>query len=99
MQGLPPCGLLDLLPATKAVRDDQRVIRRLANRGKNHPLPHPHRHVVVLLLEAERSGHAATSRVRMLEIEPDSPQHRFLRVETHHRLVMAMRLNERLALE
>src|SRR5678815_5623374 len=57
------CALLNLLTTRYARRRDDRVWR-CVHRGKE---PHPadlHRQVVMLTLEAERAGHAATAGVQ-----------------------------------
>src|SRR4029077_7740970 len=58
-----------------------------------------HRDVVVLRLKAERAGHPAASRIEMIEIESELAEHGFLRLELHDCLVMAMALDDRLALQ
>src|SRR5207253_5226558 len=99
MERLSPGGLLGLLAATESVGDDQRVAFCFANARKQHALADPHRNVVMLRLKAERAGHTAASGIEMFEIEPDFLQRGFLRLELHDRFVMAMALDNGLALQ
>ena len=54
----------DLVPAARAVGDDERVRRRGAHRRQQRELRHSHRHVVVRGIVAEAAGHAAAARSR-----------------------------------
>src|SRR5258708_6382218 len=74
MQSAPLRTLGDLLAATEAVGDDEPVSRGSANGGKKFELADCHGDVVLFALEAEGSGHAATSRGRALEIDPEAVQ-------------------------
>ena len=87
-------ALLDLLPATETIGNNQRVARRRPHRRQQHPLADAHRDLVVLAIEAERPCHAATTGVERLELEADLLQHRLLGLELHDRLVMAVPLDD-----
>src|SRR5262252_3784697 len=67
--GLPPGGVCNLMAAARAVGDEQGVRRRGAHLRQYAEFANFQRHLVVLGLIAERSGHAAACRIERLDGE------------------------------
>jgi len=93
-------SLGDLLAATEAVGHDPYVLRRLAHGRQQHLFADFHRHVVVLPgFEAERAGHAAAARIDHLDVKAEIAED-FLRIaQLEDRLLVAMPVDDRLAVE
>ncbi len=86
----------DLVPAARAVGDDQRVRRRGAHGRQERQLRHPHRHVVVRGVVAEASRHAATARFDQLDRKAGhEAEHRLRRRYRVEGLLVAMRVQQR----
>src|SRR5256885_10412237 len=90
MQRLPPRTLRNLLAATEAVSNDQRIRRSLSHSRQQFEYPNGHRHFVFLFLNPERPRHAATPRGRSVKIDPHFFKYGFLIGHLHDRFVMAM---------
>src|SRR5437899_12009244 len=70
MQRLPPRTLRNLLAATEAVSNDQRIRRSLSHSRQQFEFPNGHRHFVLLFLKPERPRHAATPRAPSANTHP-----------------------------
>ena len=90
-------ALRDLFAATEAVGDDQAVGRGLADRGQKFQFADRDRDVVLLFLEAERAGHAATARRWSAPVDAHLSQNRFFIGHFHQRFVMAVAMDQGLA--
>src|SRR5579872_4693785 len=90
MERLPARSLEDLLPATKTVGNNQRVIGRFAHRRKEHSFAHGLGYRVLLFLKTERSRHSAASRIDGLQIGAHFSKQRFFGAHFHNRFVMAV---------
>src|ERR1051325_2996221 len=54
---------------------------------------------MVPLLKPKRAGHSAAARLQQFEIQAQSLQQFLFRIDSHNRLMMAMRMNDGLAFE
>ena len=89
----------DLVPAARAVGDDQRVRRRRADGRHQRELGHAHGDVVVCGIVPETSRHSATARLDEIHAElGDEAQHRLRRRYGIERFLVAVRVQERLLL-
>jgi len=61
MDGLSARALGNLLAATDAGRNNRRVQRRFPHSREKPLIAYGHRHLEMLFLESERTGHAATT--------------------------------------
>ena len=89
--------LLDLGAAAESVGNDQRVGGRGPDGRQQHPLPHRLGHLVVATLEAEVPGQPTAARVRNVSADPGSLHERAVGLEADHRVLMAVRMHERVA--
>src|SRR3954471_14410149 len=87
-------GLLDLLATGEAVDDEERVGWPLPDRREELVLRDLHRHVVLLPLEAERSGHPAAARINDVRLHAEPFQDFLLLLESKDRLVVAMSVDD-----
>src|SRR3954465_8163390 len=87
-------GLLDLLATGEAVDDEERVGWPLPDRREELVLRDLHRHVVLLPLQAERSGHPAAARINDVRLHAEPFQDFLLLLESKDRLVVAMSVDE-----
>ena len=94
VQGMAVGRLGDLFAATEAVGDDEAVGWGLADRRQEFQFADRHRHVVFLLVESERAGHAATTRRRGAPVHAHFAENGLLIGHFHERLVMAMAVDE-----
>src|ERR1700722_13961098 len=90
VEGAAGGGLKNLLAAAEAVRDDEGVQRRLSQRGQQHAFTGGLRDRVFITLEAEGSGHTATSRVKRLQFGAHFTDERFGVRHFHERFLMAV---------
>src|ERR1700722_3421689 len=97
MQRLTASPLGDLLAATEAVGDDQPVRRGLAYRRQQFQFTDRHGDVVLVVLEAEGTGHSAAAGSRRLKIDSYAVQKRLFGGHPHDRLVMAVSVQQGLA--
>src|SRR5438093_1422579 len=84
---------------TLAHTDDVRRLVGVADGGEQHELPDLQRHVVMLALEAERAGHAATAGVEEFVIELHGIEDAALRIHFHDRAMMTVAVDDRLAMK
>src|SRR3712207_6537931 len=63
------CAITNLMAAARAVRNDQRICRRIANARQQRELTHCDRHIVVPCFVPEASRHAAAARHDGLDSE------------------------------
>src|ERR1700721_2265015 len=89
MMRVTSCALRDLLAATESVADDGEKFECANGRGD----------IVLVVLEAEGSGHAAASRSGSLEVDADAAQQRLFGGHLHDGLVMAVTVEQSLAIE
>ena len=76
MHRLPLRAIMNLMPATRAIRYQQRICIRLAHRRQERQLRHFHRYLYVVLLVAEAAGHAAAGGFDQFYLEVgDQAQH------------------------
>ena len=68
VDGSPPGGLEDLLPAAEPVGDNQRIGGRAANGRQEHSLAHGLGHRKLFAVETKRSRHPAAPGINGLEI-------------------------------
>src|ERR1700688_2970243 len=99
MKRVTSCALRDLLAATESVGNDQPVGGRFANSGEKLEFANGRGDFVLVVLEAERAGHAAASRSRSLEVDAHAAQERLFGGHLHDGLVMAVSVEQSLALE
>ena len=99
VQGLAVGGLGNLLAATKAVRDDERLLVSLAHGREQLMLAYGQRHVVVAGLKAKGTGHTAAPGVEHLIVETEPGEHLGFSVHAHDGLAMAVSVHDRLALQ
>src|SRR5215813_8853561 len=98
MLGLSLRPVRDLVTAARAVRHDQRVGWRAADRREQAPLGHPHRDLVMLRLVPERTRHPAAARLDHFNREAGNQLQR--RDHVGHgpeRLLVTVAVQERLA--
>src|SRR5919109_4217038 len=95
MQRMAIGQLPNLFTATKAVRDDERIFRCASNVGKQRALAASDGNAVMVFLETECAGHAATARIENLKIETSFFQQFIVALQFHDRLVMTMAMQER----
>src|ERR1051326_4253928 len=94
MQRVASGELGDLLAATEAVGDDQPVGGCLADGGEQFELADGGGDGVLVVLEAEGSGHAAASRGWRLEVDAEAAQEGFLGGHLHDRFVVAVSVEQ-----
>jgi hypothetical protein len=99
MQRLAIGALSDLFAATEAVGDDQPVRRSFADGGKKFEFADCDRNVVFLSLEAELASHAAATGGGALEVDAEAAQDGLLGRHLHDGFVMAVAVEECLAVE
>src|SRR5882762_7638933 len=87
--------LRDLLAATKSIRNDEPVSGSLADGGQKFEFANGFRDLVFVLLETERSRHAAASGGGSGEVDAHALQHCFLSSHFHDGLMMAMPVDKR----
>src|SRR5262245_27337378 len=93
----PSGEMLDLLPARDAGGHDLGLGVRRLDGGGQPSIPEGDRDVVVLCLEAERSGHAAAARVDLAHLEPGPLERGDRRARADHGLLMAVPVEQRSA--
>ena len=91
------CAVLDLLAAGEAVREQQGLGRTPARPGEQLPFADLHGDLVLLLLEPERSRHAAATRVEHFCLDAHLIEELLLVVEPEQGLVVAVALHDGLA--
>src|SRR6266508_2578306 len=91
--------LRDLLATAESARDHERRRTGPPDRRQKDALADPHRHIVMLLFEAERASHAAASRVDELHLESHFSQLNELALHVQDRLVVTMPVHESTPLE
>src|SRR5262245_18135500 len=96
MLGAPARQVLDLLAAGDAGRDDLGLGGRGLHRGRQPAIAERDGDVVVLALEAERSGHAAAAGVDLLDLEARPAKRRNRGRRADERLLVAMAVEQRL---
>src|SRR5215210_8261785 len=89
-----PGALSDLLTATEAVGEDQRLRTGRPQSWKEGLFGARLRDLEVLACEAERSGHAATS-LNDLRVQAEPRQQLPVHLHPQHRLLMAVPLDDR----
>src|ERR1700719_2226183 len=99
MERVTACALRDLLATTESVGDDEPVGGRVANSREKFEFANGRGDFVLVVLEAEGSGHATASRSRSLEVDADAAQEPLFGGHLHDGLVMAVSVEQRLALE
>jgi len=68
--------ILNLMPATRPIRHNNRITIRLPHRGQQIHLRHPHRNVIMVGLVAEGPRHPAAARFNGLDFQVrDQPEH------------------------
>ncbi|MDQ6878435.1 MAG: hypothetical protein M3082_12245, partial [Candidatus Dormibacteraeota bacterium] len=93
-------SLADLLLATEAVGDNERVGFGLAHCWQQRALATGERDIAMLAaLEAEGTGHAAAAWLRHVEVKAHLFQQRGLILHTHDRFVVAVTVDQRLAMK
>ena len=98
MESAPAGVLRNLLAAAESIGHDARAGLRRANRRQQHALAVVLRHRVALLLEPERPGHAAASRVEHVHLAACRVQHRHLIFHVEDGAVMTMHVDQHLLL-
>src|SRR5271157_3329013 len=99
MQGVAVGALRDLLAAAEAVGNDKPVGGRFADGGQEFELADGGGDVVLVVMEAEGTSHAAASGGGRLEVHTQAVQKRFFGGHLHDGLVMAVAVEQRLAFE
>ena len=100
MEDRPRRPLLDLFAAGEPPGDDEGGWIGVPDRRQQGSLADRHRDpVVVAALEAERSGHPAAAAVGGVDLQAAGPEDRELGLEAEDRLVVAMAVDEGLAVE
>src|SRR5688572_16025821 len=88
----PPAGrLANLLPATEAVGDDERVGRRLAHGGQEHALADVDGYLVVLLVEAKCASHPAAAAIENSSVQMSGADSGRGRLAPGERLLMTVK--------
>src|SRR5947209_10319872 len=95
MLGAAAREMLDLLTAGDTRRDDLRLRGGGLHRGRQPAIAERDRDVVVLALEAERTGHAAAARVDLFDLEPGPAERRDRGRRADERLLVAVAVEER----
>src|ERR1700730_128902 len=86
-----PSGALQYLFATaEAIRHNQRVWRRMSHRWQQNSLSYGLRYLELIFLKTEWPGHSTTSRVQGLQFHAHLPEQRFLIIDFHERLMVAV---------
>src|ERR1700728_339576 len=98
MKRVTPGSLPDLLAATESVGDDEPVRGRFTHCGQKFEFADGRGDFIFVVLKAERAGHPTASRSWSLEVDADSPQQRLLGSHLHDGLVMAVSVQQCLAL-
>ena len=99
MKGATGRALGDLFAATEAVGDDEPVGRGLADGGEQFDFADGNGHVIFIRLEAEGAGHAAAAGSRAVEVDAEAAQDGLFRRHLHQRLVMAVAVENSLAIK
>ena len=89
-----PGGLLDLLPATESVGNDDRAPGRISYGRQEHSFAHGLRHLVFFLLETKWPRHPAATGIDGLEIRSRFSQQGLLIAEPHQRFVVAVAMQQ-----
>ena len=95
MEGTAIGGLLDLLPAAEAVRDDQRIGRGGSHRGEKDPLADRERDLVMRFLEPEGARHPAAAGIGEVHFESRAAEEAPVRSNPEDRPLMAVERDER----
>ncbi len=93
---LAPGGLKDLLAATEAIGDDQRIRLRLPHRRQEHSFSDRLRHRIFFFLKAKGPCHSTASGVDGLQVRTHLAQQRLFVGHLHDCFVMAMSMKEHL---
>src|SRR5215216_4270913 len=99
MQRLAIGHLPNLLAATEAIRNDERVLCRASDSRKERALAASNGNVVMIFFKTECAGHAATPGIEHLKIEAVFFQQFVVALHFHERFVMTMAVKEGLARE
>src|SRR5579859_7120572 len=84
--------------AAKSVGDDQGLLIRSAHFRQQDPFAALDRDLVMLsFFEPKGAGHAATTRIQQSIVQPRSFQNLDLVLQSHHRAMMAVSMNQRFA--
>ncbi len=99
MEGVAAGALGDLLAAAESVGDDEPVGGGLADGGEKFEFADGFGDLIFVVLEAEGSGHAATSGGGRPEVDADAVQERLFRGHLHDRFVVAVAVEQGFAIE
>ena len=99
MQSAAFCQLRNLLLAAEAIGDNQSLRIRFPYCRQKHALAAGHRDVIFLFFKSKRARHAATARLQHLAIKPKFLQRGDFVVGGEHGLLMAVPVNQGLAVE
>jgi hypothetical protein len=99
MQRFAIRSLFNLLSAAETVGDDEGFAVGLAHARQRPPFADRLRHLVMFRPEPEGAGHAAAGVLQHLEVEPQALQHGLLTVELDDGSLMAVPVDNGLALQ